>query len=259
MKSMSSTRAALTGKTAERRLARCGSSAPLSPSVHRGAWPSEREIQRSAPSLVEQGRGHVACWFEGVTTRPRLLLAALPLLTCPTACRQAQCDIDAPDRCLADDVLQSCVMSYNTPELYEVSCSPGVCVTQQGEGFCSPSADPQPACDGIEFDSGAEPGNQVTCFENAPSGCVNGYVTEGSACLPAETCAVAPPCEPACAFCNDGTYVADPACSGGVSQGCDADDTIVACMCGYRDTSIQFGPCPQGQHCVPDHGWATCG
>lgn len=111
------------------------------------------------------------------------------------------------------------------------------CVTpENGEPMCALEPDPNPACNPRQ--------TTTACNDQGLVACHDGYRVQAQQCP--DQCRPSPFGE-ACAICDDGTAVADPACSGGARGTCEGA-APADCACGYRMPDLD--PCPDGTTCV---------
>jgi hypothetical protein len=183
--------------------------------------------------------------------RRLLRLGLLPLVLRLTECSHECTPGDS--HCLAGNTLQYCTTVYNSSQWFQAPCDPDVCVTAEGQSFCSPSSSPQAVCQGVADDAVHDP---FVCSRNAPSICIGGYVAPQDSCG-VGTCRVAPEGQPACAFCDsEGSSFVDPACAGGVQEVCEGN-AIVECECGYQVQPFGSLSCAPKQ-CVMIDGAPDC-
>jgi hypothetical protein len=174
------------------------------------------------------------------TTRAALVLAiaaAAGLFGCDPG---DKCTV-GQTRCGAAGVIQSCVLNTSdscdrggdTPDLM-FGCSSSQPGVWDDTGSCDPSQSCVNTRDGARCALAPErdprcAGDGTICSGNAVVDCFDGYLFPGQDCGPYDTCR-AP--MPDCAYCSDGTGVADPACL--KQQSVCSENSLYTCSCGDR-------------------------
>jgi hypothetical protein len=120
---------------------------------------------------------------------------------------------------------------FNAAHWNEGSC-PVACHAAGGFAACVDSRQPVPECAG-------DPDGGI-CFENAPSGCWDGYLTRGQSCGSTTHCVISSACGAICV----GGDAPEPRCAQDFF--CDGSDAVVSCLCGY--VLYRF-PCSSGHTC----------
>ncbi len=107
--------------------------------------------------------------------------------------------------------------------------------------MCSASARPVAAC---------TPGTTMICWNGAPGGCTDGFVSVGASTCTGTCVEGLPP--GTCAFCTTDTAVRDDTCAAGARTTC-YNDSVYDCECGLRAGKAEAHPAD----CAPPNACVT--